>query len=88
MQYTIPLLQIPPLPIPPPPPNTAAHFQVPNKGSVGYIWLPIPLISEYRRFSVSPEIGGIWGCRLYLDLDMQPMIFPQSSMWIVAKLEH
>ena len=41
------------------PPNTAAHFQVPNKGFVGYKWVRIPPISEYRRFFVSPEIGGI-----------------------------
>ena len=43
------------------PPKTAAHFQVPNKGFLGYIWLPIPPISEYRRFFVSPKIGGIGG---------------------------
>ena len=49
---------IPPLPIPPPP-NTAAHFQVPNKGFVGYICLPIPPFLEYRRFFASPKIGGI-----------------------------
>ena len=50
------------------PPNTAARFQVPNKGFVGYMLLPIPPISEYRRFFVSPEIGGIGGGggRLYI----------------------
>ena len=40
-----------------------SNFQVPNKGFVGYnyISLPIPPISEYRRFFVSPEISGIGG---------------------------
>ena len=32
------------------PPNTAAHFQVPNKG-----------FSEYRPFFASPKFGGIEG---------------------------
>ena len=48
------------------PPNTASPrpqyrhpFPIPNKGFVGYIGLSIPPISEYRRFFVSPEIGGI-----------------------------
>ena len=48
------------------PPNTASPrpqyrhpFPIPNKGFVGYIGLSIPPISEYRRFFVSTEIGGI-----------------------------
>ena len=43
------------------PPNTAAHFQVPNMGFICYIWLPIPPFSEYCRFLASPKIGGIEG---------------------------
>ena len=57
---------IPPLPITPPP-NTAAHFQVPNKGFVGYISLPIPPISEWRippLFRQSRD-RRYWGGRLY-----------------------
>ena len=50
--------------LPPFPPNTAAHLQVPNKGFVGYIWLPIPPFSEYCRFFASPKIGGIGGLGL------------------------
>ena len=41
--------------------NTAAHFQVPNKGFVGCIWLPTPPLSDDRRFFASPKIGGIGG---------------------------
>ena len=40
-------------------PNTAAHFQVPNKVFLGYIILISLPVSEYRRFFVSPEVGGI-----------------------------
>ena len=50
--------QIPPLPSPP---NTTAHFQVPNIVFLGYIQLLLLPVSEYRRFLVNPEIGGIGG---------------------------
>ena len=52
------------------PPNTAAYFQVPNKSFVGFIWLPIPPISEYRRFFISPEIDGIGGAGDCSSLDI------------------
>ena len=72
---------VPPIP---PPPNTAAHFQFPNKGFVGYIWLRIPPISEYRGFFVSPEISGIGrltigagGATVFLTLTI--------SGWIIAR---
>ena len=43
------------------PPNTAAHFQVPNTGFVGYTWLRIPPISEYRRFFIRPRSAVLGG---------------------------
>ena len=56
---------IPPLPILPPfqyrrPPNIAAHFQVPNKGFVGYM-TPNTAIFGIPPFFSSPKIGGIEG---------------------------
>ena len=41
-----------------PPPNTADHFQVPNRVFLGYTGLISPPVSEYRRFFASPESDG------------------------------
>ena len=41
-------------------PNTAAHFNVPNRGFLGYInWLLSQPVSEYHCVFISPEISGI-----------------------------
>ena len=52
---------VPPNTTPPQSPNTTAHFQVPNIVFLGYIQLLLLPVSEYRRFLVNPEIGGIGG---------------------------
>ena len=64
---SLPSIRSPPRP---PPPHTAAHFQVPNLSAKGFSWFKYYMtpftrhrreVSEYRRFFISPEIGLIIG---------------------------